>query len=211
MSGRRVEVAHRRDDLLVHTAIETTRILVGSNQGAVCIVAKTPNREALFGLPPEQPAPRALLSPLRAFVILASAGLAAWLLAVGGSTDSPGDAPADPARAPSVSGVSRSSVERVESPPTAEEALALFTSLDRLRATATETGAGRVLTAGLSLRRLERTVPPGGQARHVEVLSLETDRIRIRQEIELSSWASTSRPETFRLAAPLAGSGSSGL
>jgi hypothetical protein len=141
-----------------------------------------------FGLPPEQPAPRALLSPLRAFVILASAGLAAWLLAVGGSTDSPGDAPTDPARAPSVSGVSRSSVERVESPPTAEEALALFTSLDRLRATATEAGAGRVLTAGLSLRRLERAVPPGGQARHVEVLSLETDRIRIHQVIELSSW-----------------------
>jgi hypothetical protein len=141
-----------------------------------------------FGLPPEHPARRAPLSPLRAFVILASAGLIAWLLAAGGSTESPGDAPTDPARAPSVSGVSRSPVERVESPPTAEEALAAFTTLDRLRATTTEAGAERVLTPGLSLRRLARAVPPGGRTRHVEVLSLETDRVRIRQVIELSSW-----------------------
>jgi hypothetical protein len=141
-----------------------------------------------FGLPPEQPARRAVLPPLHAFILLASAGLMAWLLVAGGSTDSARDAPPDranPARAPEVSAPS---VPSVDAPPTEEEALSVFRSLDRLRTTATEAGVGRVLTAGLSLRRLERAVPPGGQARHVEVLSLETDRIRIHQVIELSSW-----------------------
>jgi hypothetical protein len=141
-----------------------------------------------FGLPPEQPARRAVLPPLHAFILLASAGLMAWLLVAGGSTDSARDAPPDranPARAPEVSAPSVSSVD---APPTEEEALSVFRSLDRLRTTGTEAGADRVVAPGLSIRGLEKMVPTGGRTRQLEVLSLEENRIRIRQVIELPSW-----------------------
>ena len=141
-----------------------------------------------FGLPPEQPAPRALLSPLRAFVILASAGLVAWVIVAPGPTDLRGDPPSGPARAGDAAEKPPPPAEPPPAPPTETEALAAFRSLDGLRATVAEAGAGRLLAPGLSIGRLERAVPPGGRTREIEALSIEQDRIRIRQVIDVSSW-----------------------
>jgi hypothetical protein len=140
-----------------------------------------------FGLPPEQPARRELLSPARAFIVLASAGLLAWLVVGTGSPDAPRhDASV---RAPVAGdGVVSGPPAVADAAPTEAEALETFRGLDRLRSNLTGSEAGRVLVRGLSLRGLQRTVPSGGRTLELEVLSVERDQARIRQVIELSEW-----------------------
>jgi hypothetical protein len=136
-----------------------------------------------FGLPPEQPADRALLSPVRAFVILASAGLVAWMTIAGGSRGSSRDVASDEVRATGRPAASSSSVVK-DSPPTEADVLAAFRVLDELRGRMDE----GVVTPGLSLRGLERAVPSGGRTLDLAVLSLGGDQARVKQVIELSGW-----------------------
>ena len=144
-----------------------------------------------FGLPPEQPARRALLSPPRAFILLAAAGLVAWLLVAVGSTDLSRDLASNRARA--AGGVDESpwAASAAEVLPTDGAALEAFRALDRMRAgvAESESGAGGVLARGLSLRALENAVPSGGRTLDLMVLSIAHDQLRIRQVIELSEWA----------------------
>ena len=143
-----------------------------------------------FGLPPEQPARRAPLSPVRAFIVLAAVGLIAWVIVADGSTDSSRDVGLEDSDA-NVSGgiaLSPSPVAAEEAMPTEADVLEAFQALDELRARVGESGARRVLMPGLSLRGLERAVPAGGRTLEVRALSLGHDEARVRQVIELSSW-----------------------
>jgi hypothetical protein len=134
-----------------------------------------------FGLPPEQPARRALLSPVRAFVILASGGLVAWMIIAGGSNGSSRDVASDEVRA---TGAPPSVAEDAPPAPTEADVLAEFRMLDELRGR-TDDG---VLVPGVSLRGLERAVPSGGRTIELAVLSLGGDQARVKQLVELSSW-----------------------